>query len=221
MNTPLYLRSHATFAPDDEALALAELEAYRDTLPRAVGRRMGTTGLIFDRLMEGESPAPEDAMILASEYGVTRTLEEYLAGFPAPSPLAFQNSIHPAGAEQYLVPRKLVTGEFFPLAGEGVPLLATALSTIFLARGSVRRLLIGEERGVWMSALACGSPRTFGARMTFTTEAEGATHRLEFIPEITGVAPRTTPLDWVLALIQEEDLLAGSPDTGYFALTRR
>lgn len=220
MPDSLFIRSAAVFLPDTEAAASAALEARRDTLPRASARRMSLMGLAFDLVMDGESPAETDSLTLATEFGMTRTLEDYLASFPSPSPLAFQNSIHPAGAEQYLVPRRLALSEFLPLAGEGVPLLAGALRSLFHSRAPVRRLLVGEERGTWMSDADCGAPRTFAFRLTVSDEVDGALGELTRHP--SGEAGgRLSPPGFAAALAERRPVCVGCDDIGFFHLTWR
>lgn len=220
MPDTLHLRAAGVFLPESEAAAEAALEAHRDTLPRASARRMSALGLAFDLVMAGESPAEADSLTLATEYGMTRTLEDYLASFPSPSPLAFQNSIHPAGIEQYLVPRRLALGEFLPLAGEGATLVASALRALFLTQAPVRRLVLGEERGTWMSDADCGAQRTFALRLTLGTEAAGSLATLTRLPSGTG-GERLTPYDFAAALAARRPVDVGCTDIGFFRLAWR
>lgn len=214
MRKPLYIRSVAVFAHADEASAQAELESHRDTLPRAVGRRMSAMGLAIDRVMAGETPAEEDLLVFASEFGMTRMLEDYVASFPCPSPLAFQNSIHPAGMEQYLVPAHRKVREFLPLAGESTLLLPAAFRALALAEAGVARLIVAEEAGTTLTAAGCGASRTFAFRLTLSADPAPAIGTLR--PCETG--ERHDLETFVQAVADRRSLQLGTPDTGYWSL---
>src|SRR5947199_274737 len=60
---------------------------------------------------------PDDALIYASTFAETRSLEDYLTSFPTASPLLFQTSIHPGAVQQVLIGRQQPVGRFWPLTG--------------------------------------------------------------------------------------------------------
>ena len=217
MARPLYIRSVGLFLPASPAEAESALESHRDTLPRTVGRRMSALGLAIDAVMAGEALTENDPLVFASEYGMSRTLEDYLDSFPAPSPLSFQNSIHPAGVEQHLVPGKRRLREFLPIAGEARLLLPAALRAISLAQADTARLLLGEERGTRMTEAGCASDSTFALRLTLSADETGA------IGSITSGehGGYITPIGFAEAVRDRAPLDFGTPDTGYRSLRWR
>lgn len=219
MNTTLYISRAGVFLPPCEEDAAAGLEAVRDTLPRAGARRMSRAGLAVKSALGAESPAPGDAMIYASVFGMTATLEDYLASFPHPSPLAFQNSIHPAGIEQVLVMEKRAVGEFFPVAGEERLLAIAALETIFRCVAPVRRLVGGEESGTWMSLAGCGNMRTFAYALTVSPDAEGAIGKIVRTDAAAPDAETPGQSEFVEAIAARRPLNIGTPDTAGFAIS--
>ncbi len=220
MPDTLFIRSASVFLPESETAAEAALEAHRNTLSRSAARRMSAMGLAFDLVMSGESPAEDEALTLATEYGMTRTLEDYLVSFPSPSPLAFQNSIHPAGIEQHLVPRRLALREFLPLAGEGPALMAAALRSLFLCESRVMRLVVGEERGTWMSEADCGAERTFAFRLTLSRDEAGSLGSISRLPA-GSAGERLAPFDLTAALNDRRAADVGCDDIGFFRITWR
>src|SRR2546428_10923021 len=80
-------------------------ERLRDKFPRAALRRMTHLGLMLGSTLDGMALTPEDALVYATSFAETRALEDFLASFPAASPLLFQTSIHPGGIQQVLIGR--------------------------------------------------------------------------------------------------------------------
>lgn len=217
MSTPLYIRSTAVFLHGASDAADAALEARRDELPRAIARRMSAMGLAFDLVLRDDPPAEDDLLVLASEYGMSRTLEDYLDSFPNPSPLAFQNSIHPAGAEQVLVPDRRRVREFLPLAGERDLLIPAAIRAIRLAPAPVARLLLGEELATGLTRSGLASARTWAARLTLTRKPEGALGTLTPCDAGDAVSPEA----FAEAVAARRPLRFGNPDQGFTALDWR
>src|SRR3954466_10434575 len=102
--------------PPAETAAEAR-ERLREKFPRAALRRMTHLGLLLGSSLEGVTLAPDDAVVYASSYAETRALEDFLASFPAASPLGFQTSIHPGGIQQVLIGRQQRIARLWPLAG--------------------------------------------------------------------------------------------------------
>lgn len=217
MSTPLYIRSVAVFLHTEEGGAAAALEARRDALPRAIARRMSALGLAFDLVLRDDPPAEDDLLVLATEYGMSRTLEDYLDSFPNPSPLAFQNSIHPAGAEQVLVPDRRRVREFLPIAGEADLLLPSAIRAIRLARAPVARLLLGEELATRLTRSGLAAARTWTARLTLTRDSDDA---LGTLTPCDSGDPVTSEA-FAEAVAARRDLRFGNPDQGFTALAWR
>lgn len=204
---------------DDEAATVAKIEAHRDALPRAQGRRMSPLGLALDLAMADDAPEETDALVYVSRYAMSRSLEDYLASFPHPSPLAFQNAIHPAGVEQFLVPRKRSVRELTPLAADTDSGIAPALRALFLSPGITRRLVGGEERGARLASLGAASDRTFAFALTVATTPSpddlGAVTRETFSGDIAPLAPE----DFAKALATKTPARAAAPGFGVFTLS--
>src|SRR5471030_682269 len=114
----------------DETAAGARLRL-ADNFPRAALRRMTHLGLLLGSALGGADLGPEDAVVYASTFAETRALEDFLASFPAASPLLFQASIHPGGVQQVLIGRQQPIARLWPLAGRA-RLVEQALLTALL-----------------------------------------------------------------------------------------
>src|SRR5688572_3937387 len=116
--------------PTTESAAEAR-DRLRDKFPRAALRRMTHLGLLLGSTLEGVALTLEDALVYASSFAETRALEDFLASFPAASPLLFQTSIHPGGIQQVLIGRQQPIARLWPLAGRA-RLVEQALLTALL-----------------------------------------------------------------------------------------
>ena len=219
MNATLHIRRAGVFLPGNEDAVTAAIETVRDTLPRAGARRMSRLGLGLKSALGDEAPAHDEALVFASAFAMTTTLEDYLASFPHPSPLAFQNSIHPAAIEQVLVLEKRPVGEFYPVSGEKRLLVISALETLFRCSAPVRRLTGGEERGTWMSDSGCGSASTFAYALTVSEDPAGAIGRIDRT-DVAGADFTTLwNVDFARAISEKRPLRIGTPDTAGFTLS--
>lgn len=149
--------------------------------PRPALRRMTHLGLLLGAALDGVALTPEDAVVYASSFAETRALEDFLATFPAPSPLLFQTSIHPGGVQQVLIGRQQPVGRLWPLAGRA-RLVEQALLTALLETAPRVALLGGEERGTWLLEHGMASGRAFAFGALLTPEAAGAAGRVMFEP---------------------------------------
>jgi hypothetical protein len=149
--------------------------------PRTALRRMTHLGLLIGSTLDGVALGPEDAVVYASTFAETRSLEDFLAGFPAASPLLFQTSIHPGGVQQVLVGRQQPVARLWPLAGQ-TRLVEQALLTALLEPAPHTALIGGEERGTWMLEHHAASAVSFAFAALLTREAGGAQGRVSFTP---------------------------------------
>src|SRR4051812_24502660 len=85
--------------------------------PRNAARRMTHLGMLLGAALDGVAISPPDAIVYATSYAETRALEDFLATFPAASPLLFQTSIHPGGVQQVMIGRQQPAMRLWPLAG--------------------------------------------------------------------------------------------------------
>jgi len=175
-----YLHTVEIENPGAEAPA-GTRERLRDFFPRSSLRRMTQLGLLIGRVLEAMKPGPEDALVYASAFGESLTLEEYLASFPSPSPTLFQTSIHPSAVQQALIARQRPIGEFFPITG-GRRLGAHALLTALAI--PARRTIVcgGEERGSWLAESGAASEASFAFALDLSPESAGAIGKVSLGP---------------------------------------
>ena len=152
-----------------------------EKFPRTALRRMTHLGLLIGSALEGAALGPEDALVYASSFAETRALEDFLASFPAASPLLFQTSIHPGGVQQVLIGRQQPIARLWPHAGR-TRLVEQALLTALLEPAARVALVGGEERGTWMLEHHMASARLFAFAAILTREPAGATGRVAFAP---------------------------------------
>ena len=166
-------------APDETAAGARGRLA--DKFPRTALRRMPHLGLLIGSTLDGVTLGPEDALVYASTFAETRALEDFLASFPAASPLLFQTSIHPGGVQQVLIGRQQPVARLWPHAGK-TRLVEQALLSVLLEPAARVVLVGGEERGTWMLDHGVASARSFAFAAIFTHEPVGAAGRIVFTP---------------------------------------
>lgn len=168
----LYL--HRVVCYDWPKDAAGEVEAaFRADLPRHAARRMSRLGLLCTRVLREMPTGPDLAVVYATSVSEAQTLEAYLDSFPEASPMRFQGSIHPAGAQQALIALGRPTREFYPLAG-GKDLFNQALETCLLAEAGEVVLVAGEERGGWLLEVELASEHSFALGLHISSRKEGA-----------------------------------------------
>jgi hypothetical protein len=112
----LFLGLLSTDEAGDEAPA-AIRERLKAHFPPGATRRMTTLGMLVGGALSRLEPAEGDAVVYATGYSESRTLEAYLDSFPTPSPTLFQTSIHPSAVQQLMIARQQPVREFMPLSG--------------------------------------------------------------------------------------------------------
>jgi hypothetical protein len=166
--------------PAGEAVAEARVRL-AEKFPRTALRRMTHLGLLVGSALDGVVLGPEDALVYATTFAETRALEDFLASFPAASPLLFQTSIHPGGVQQVLIGRQQPVGRLWPLAGRD-RLVEQALLVALLEPAPRVMLAGGEERGTWMLEHAMAAPRPFAFAAMLTRDPAGAVGRATLAP---------------------------------------
>lgn len=144
-------------------------------------------------------------MVFASTFAETRALEDFLATFPAASPLLFQTSIHPGSVQQVLIGRQQPVGRLWPLAGR-TRLVEQALLTALLEPAPRVALVGGEERGTWMLEHNVASTTSFACAALLTREPAGAAGRVAFSPGPIADAACPTLEDFTHALAERRPL---------------
>ena len=175
--------------PAEETAAIAR-SRLAEKFPRTALRRMTHLGLLLGSTLDGAPLSPDEARGYATTVAETRALEDFLASFPAASPLLFQTSIHPGGVQQVLIGRQQPIARVWPLAGRA-RLVEHALLTALLEPAPRVALVGGEERGTWMLEHGMAAPRAFAFASILTRESAGAVGRVAFTPGSRG--PGTLP----------------------------
>ena len=168
--------------PDTEGAAEAR-ERLRDAFPRGAMRRMTHLGMLLGAAAQGVAWTRGTAVVYASSFAETRALEDFLASFPAASPLLFQTSIHPGGVQQVLIGRQQPVARLWPLAGRA-RLAEQALLAALLEPAEPTVLLAGEERGTWLRERNLASGRSWALALVLGGGAEAEElGRVRFEPD--------------------------------------
>ncbi|MDI1250679.1 MAG: hypothetical protein PSV13_17590 [Lacunisphaera sp.] len=202
--------------PGPEETAAGARLRLADKFPRTALRRMTHLGLLLGSALDGVALGPEDAVVYASTFAETRSLEDFLLSFPAASPLLFQTSIHPGGVQQVLIGRQQPVARLWPHAGRA-RLVEQALLSALLEPAPRVVLVGGEERGSWMLEHHAASARSFAFAAILTREAAGAAGRLSYLP---GDTPDDTcpSLENLLEALAEHHPLGWHGAGGVWAL---
>ena len=176
-----YLHHVCVEQPVPEETAAGARLRLADKFPRTALRRMTHLGLLLGSTLDGVALGPEDAVVYASTFAETRSLEEFLLSFPAASPLLFQTSIHPGGVQQVLIGQQQPVARLWPHAGRA-RLVEQALLSALLEPAPRVVLVGGEERGTWMLEHGTASARSFAFAAILTPDAAGAAGRVSFTP---------------------------------------
>ena len=172
-----YLHQVKVELPPGNETAAGARARLADKFPRAALRRMTHLGLLLGSALEAIPLGPEDAVVYASTFGETRSLEDFLLSFPAASPLLFQSSIHPSAVQQVLIGRQQPVARLWPLAGRA-RLVEQALLTALLEPAPRVVLTGGEETGTWLLAHDLASARSFAFALVVTRTPAGAAGRV-------------------------------------------
>lgn len=186
--TERYLHQVRVELPAADETAVGARVRLADKFPRTALRRMTHLGLLVGSVLDGEVLGPEDAVVYATMFAETRSLEDFLLGFPAASPLLFQTSIHPGAVQQVLIGRAQPVARLWPLAGRA-RLVEQALQTALLEPAARVALVGGEERGTWMLEQGMASARSFAFGTILTRTASGAAGRVAFAPGAAADEP--------------------------------
>ena len=212
--------------PAPAETAVEARDRLRDKFPRSALRRMTHLGLLLGSALDGVALAPEDALVYASSFAETRALEDFLASFPAASPLLFQTSIHPGGIQQVLIGRQQPIARLWPLAGRA-RLVEQALLTALLETAPRVFVAGGEERGTWLLEQRMASERAFAFALELSRESENSVGRIVFAQSAEGTPrsaqdPGAVPALSVFAdALAERQPLAWQSESGAWAVEWR
>ena len=156
-----------TLNTDNAALeeASATRERLRGAFPPGASRRMTQLGMLVGSVLGPLTPVEQDAIVYASSFGESRSLEAYLDSFPSASPTLFQTSIHPSGVQQFMIGRQIPCSQLFPVTGASL-LVVQSLLTAALT-GAPRTILCGgDERGSWLAENRAAALESFAFAMS-------------------------------------------------------
>jgi hypothetical protein len=162
----------------DEVAAGARVRL-AEKFPRPALRRMTHLGMLVGSVLEGAQLGADDALVYATTFAETRAMEDFLASFPAASPMLFQTSIHPGGVQQALIGRQQPIGRFWPIASRE-RIVEHALFAALLETAPRVALVGGEERGTWMLEHGLAAARPFAFATVLSPQRSGAVARLAF-----------------------------------------
>jgi hypothetical protein len=174
-----YVHALVTDDPGGETPAEARLRL-KGQFPAGATRRMTTLGLLVGRALAEVGPREEDAIIYASAYAESCTLEAFLDSFPTPSPTLFQTSIHPSAVQQLMIGRQTAVRELLPLSG-GDLFAFHALRAALLSPAPRVILCGGEERGTWLLEHGLASSRTYAFAACLRRDGAGAVARVRLV----------------------------------------
>jgi hypothetical protein len=170
MITKRYIRSVSTLGPHTE-LDLEYRKHLKSNFSGSAARRMTDLALLVGEITKDAQIDRSDTVVYATTYSESRCLEKYLESFPNPSPLGFQNSIHPSGIEQVMIARKHPLDELVPLAGRE-QILGSALNAAFCSDKPKQWLVFAEERSTWLTDIGYASEAFFAGLIELGLEAE-------------------------------------------------
>ncbi len=193
-----FLHIVSTFGPFSEMDADA-IKALKSNFPPLVSRRMTKPALMLGACLKDQTIDPADAVIFTTTYSETMCLEKYLDSFPTPSPLMFQNSIHPSGIEQLLIARKQPVEEFMSFAGDN-RLVHSALVAAFVSE-TPRQWIVGtEEIGTWLTEHKRASDVDFAYAILLSSDSANAVAKIEWRPQSVSQDTPETDLDFLKIL---------------------
>jgi hypothetical protein len=191
--------------PDPAETASGARTRLADKFPRTALRRMTHLGMLVGSALDGTPVGPDDAVVYASTYAEARALEDYLASFPAASPLWFQASIHPSAVQQVLIGRQQPVARLWPLAGR-TRLVEQALLTALLEPADKVALVGGGECGTWLTKYGLAAERPFAFATVLTHQTEDANGRIGFTAGMESDEAGPTLEDFALALEERRAL---------------
>lgn len=146
---------------------------YKEQFPGRKARRMTHLGILVDLCLRNIEITDTTALIYASAFAESSSLEDFIDSFPHASPMGFQTSIHPSAVEQSLIMRGRPAQRFYPVTSSQ-NLAGQALENALLL-GDERVVLVGgEERGGWLVPHELASDRSFAFALELESTAEGS-----------------------------------------------
>ncbi|MBC2594378.1 hypothetical protein H5P28_08925 [Ruficoccus amylovorans] len=197
-------------------------KALRKNFGPLAARRMSDLSLLIGEVTDGLEAGADDEWIYASRFGGTQSLERYLASFPAPSPLHFQNSIHPGALDLVSVARRQSSALFSPLCGLETLVADALLAALIAPPETPVHLVGGDEYEHWCTAHSWGGEETFAFYLRLDSAAqEQVLGEVIFTPgeELANAPTAPTLPEFHAALAERRPLAFFTPERGTFRLS--
>ena len=199
-----YIQVANSFGPSSET-SIDTWKTLKKNFPPLVSRRMTQLALMIGECLKDQEIQCSDSVIYLTTFSETLCLEKYLDSFPNPSPLMFQNSIHPSGMEQVLIARKQSVEEFLAFGGNKT-VLHSALVAAFTSENPTQWLIGAEEKGTWLTEKKCASEQDFAFALKLTNDPQDALAKLAWQPLTNETVEKPSELTTLgfLEIIQQE-----------------
>lgn len=185
-------------------------------------RRMSDLALLLAEATAEAKYGPRDEWIYASRFGGTQSLKRYLSSFPTPSPLHFQNSIHPGAFDLVSVARRQRSGMLSALCGRDSLVSDALLTALLVPNHRVAHLAGGDEYEPWSSGHGWGAEETFAFYLRLEAEPGApALGELTFTPGGEAEASEPDLPAFHAALGERRELHFAVPQRGAFRLLWR
>ena len=191
-------------------------------LPKLAVRRFSESGLQMAYVLHELALAQDTPLVVVSTFAETRSLEEFIDGFPAPSPARFQRSVQPSCVQQTRVVGNAPLRTFIPLAGQDGAMIA-AVRTALTLDAPATCLAGVEEVGTWSVAIKAGTDTGFSFGLTLESapaDPAATLGTLLWEPIADGPDSGTnTVLAFHKAVCERKPLVLSHPDMGRIELS--
>jgi len=199
-----YIQVANTFGPSSET-SIDTWKTLKKNFPPLASRRMTQLALMIGECLKDQEIQCSDSVLYVTTFSETLCLEKFLDSFPNPSPLMFQNSIHPSGMEQVLIAKKQSAEEFLAFGGNKNA-MHSALVAAFTSENPTQWLIGAEEKGTWLTEKECASDQDFALALKLTDNPAAALAKLSWQPLTSETVDNPTVLTTfgLLELIQQK-----------------
>lgn len=181
-------------------------------------RRLTPLSLMLGEVTRDAAPQPADEWIFTSQFGASVSLEKYLASFPTPSPLHFQNSIQPGPLDLVNVSRQQPARQLLPVIGEK-DVFGDALLAALISPAPVVHLTAGEEFEPWAADRKLGAEATLALYLKLEQNAESPLAEVAFFPGEVDLPPPPDLASTVEAILNRAPLAFTLPERGAIRLS--
>ncbi len=177
-----YIKNYHKIGPFNEILDNDFIKKLKQEFPPLLARRMTLLSLLIGNVCKNFKLAEEDEIVYATTCAEGLSLESFLLSFPTPSPLHFQNSIHPSGIEQVLIARQQPINNLLPINGAPQTIILNALMAIMHTQSEYSYLISGEEKGNRLSDVQITNNCSYAYSIEFCKDNTDAIGKLCWKP---------------------------------------